>query len=72
MTEPNEFDDAAGRAKDAAPLEPKLPAARPAIENGAGYGENNKIFTKEQADKAREKLREILNPNRVNSGIDPE
>ena len=36
------------------------------------YGERNKVFTKEGADKARELLRKKLSGNQLNSGIDPE
>jgi len=36
------------------------------------YGSNNKVFTKEAADKAREILRQKLSGNQLNSGLDPE
>ncbi|MBP7231326.1 MAG: PLxRFG domain-containing protein [Syntrophaceae bacterium] len=36
------------------------------------YGANNKIFTKEKADKAREILRKKLNGTQLNMGLDPE
>lgn len=49
----------------------KAPSAAPQ-EKPADYGANNKLVTREQADEIRRKLREKLNPGRLNSGVDPE
>jgi hypothetical protein len=47
------------KKKEAAPAEP-------------AYGADNKIFTKDKADKAREVLRKKLNGTQLNMGLDPE
>jgi hypothetical protein len=61
------------------PEQPRAEQTRPSPESGAeqpqperpsDYGANNKTFTKEAADKARERLRAKL--NRLNAGFDPE
>lgn len=38
----------------------------------AEYGANNKLVTQERAAELRARLKEKLNPNRLNAGIDPE
>lgn len=50
------------------------PAAdtKPAAQSPADYGSNNKVFTKDAADKARELLRRKLSGGTLNAGIDPE
>src|SRR5262249_7047179 len=36
-----------------------------------GYGERNRIFTKELVERSRQSLRRKLDPNRLSGGIDP-
>lgn len=61
--------------QDAAPSEQPASVPAPAdapqaAERPADYGSNNKVFTKERAERAREILRRKL--NQVNAGFDPE
>jgi hypothetical protein len=70
---------AATPSPESKPEQPRAEQTRPSPESGAeqpqperpsDYGANNKTFTKEAADKARERLRAKL--NRLNAGFDPE
>ena len=56
--------------KGAGPVAPETPA-NPAPETPAGFGANNKLFTKDARDKAREIMLRKLK-GQLNAGIDPE
>jgi hypothetical protein len=49
---------------------PEKPAAEPAPQPEKGFGEENKTFTRDRADKARDILRKKL--GQLNAGLDPE
>jgi len=46
--------------------------AQQKAEQASEYGAKNKLVTQDRAAELREKLKEKLNPNRLNAGIDPE
>jgi N12 class adenine-specific DNA methylase len=50
----------------------RIADAGPLASEKAGYGESNKIFTKDAADKARAILRAKLGGSQLNAGFDPE
>lgn len=59
-----------GPAEEVAPPVPEVPATAPTAPAVPGFGDDNKVFTKERADKAREILRKKL--SQLNAGLDPE
>ena len=45
---------------------------KPDVNQGSQYGSKNKVFTKDDAEKARETLKRKLSGNQLNTGVDPE